>query len=87
MKGFAEKFQQYSVDEAFLVPGPEIKSFEEAVLCASKITDEILKQERITRSVGIGPNKLVAILSNIHFPAGKKERSKLSSIEMKAKSV
>jgi DNA polymerase IV (DinB-like DNA polymerase) len=22
MKGFAEKFQQYSIDEAFLVPGP-----------------------------------------------------------------
>ena len=48
MKGFAEKFQQYSVDEAFLVPGPEIKSFEEAVLCASKIKDgkSVLREEK-----------------------------------------
>jgi DNA polymerase IV (DinB-like DNA polymerase) len=28
MKNFAEKFQQYNVDEAFLVPGPEVKNFE-----------------------------------------------------------
>ena len=32
MKGFAEKFQQYSVDEAFLVPGPDINNFEEAAI-------------------------------------------------------
>jgi DNA polymerase IV (archaeal DinB-like DNA polymerase) len=32
MKGFAEKFQQYSVDEAYLVPGPEIRSCEEAAI-------------------------------------------------------
>jgi DNA polymerase IV (archaeal DinB-like DNA polymerase) len=29
MKGCAEKFQQYSIDEAFLVPGPDIKNFED----------------------------------------------------------
>lgn len=71
MKGFAEKFQQFSVDEAFLVPGPEIKSFEEAALCAIRIKDEILKQERITCSVGVGPNKLVAkVASKYQKPDG-----------------
>jgi DNA polymerase IV (archaeal DinB-like DNA polymerase) len=34
MKVFADKFQQYSIDEAFLVPKPEIKDFEEAAIIA-----------------------------------------------------
>ena len=71
MKGFSEKFQQYSVDEAFLVPGPEIKSFEEAAIIALRIKDEILKQEKITCSVGVGPNKLVAkVASKFQKPDG-----------------
>lgn len=71
MKGFSEKFQQYSVDEAFLVPGPEIRNFEEAAMIALRIKDEIHKQERITCSVGVGPNKLVAkIASKFEKPDG-----------------
>ena len=71
MKGFSEKFQQYSVDEAFLVPGPDIRNFEEAAITALRIKDEILKQERITCSVGIGPNKLVAkVASKYQKPDG-----------------
>jgi DNA polymerase IV (DinB-like DNA polymerase) len=71
MKSFAEKFQQYSIDEAFLVPGPDIKSFEEAAIIAQRIKDEVQKQERITCSVGIGPNKLIAkIASKIQKPDG-----------------
>jgi DNA polymerase IV (DinB-like DNA polymerase) len=71
MKGYAEKFQQYSVDEAFLVPGPEIKNFEEAAMIALRIKDKIHKQERITCSVGVGPNKLVAkIASKFEKPDG-----------------
>lgn len=71
MKGFAGKFQQYSIDEAFLVPGPDIKSFEEAALCALRIKDEIKRQERITCSVGVGPNKLIAkVASKFQKPDG-----------------
>ena len=71
MKGFADKFQQYSIDEAFLVPGPDIKSFEEAALCALRIKDEIKRQERITCSVGVGPNKLISkIASKFQKPDG-----------------
>jgi DNA polymerase IV (archaeal DinB-like DNA polymerase) len=40
MKGFAEKFQQYSIDEAFLVPKPEIQTYEEAAVIAQRIKDE-----------------------------------------------
>ena len=64
MKGFAEKFQHYSIDEAFLVPGPDIKSFEEAAIIALRIKDEIKRQERITCSVGVGPNKLIAKIAS-----------------------
>jgi DNA polymerase IV (archaeal DinB-like DNA polymerase) len=71
IKGFAEKFQQYSIDEAFLVPGPEIRSFEEATLCALRIKEEVQRQERITCSVGVGPNKLIAkISSKVQKPDG-----------------
>ncbi len=71
LRGFAEKFQQVSVDEAYLLPGPEIRNFEEAALYALKIKDEILKQERITCSVGVGPNKLIAkIASGFQKPDG-----------------
>ena len=71
MKGFAEKFQQYSIDEAFLVPGPEIRSFEEAAIIALRIKDEVKRQERITCSVGVGPNKLIAkIASKVQKPDG-----------------
>jgi len=71
LKGFADRFQQVSVDEAYLVPGPGIRSFEEAALYALRIKDEIQKQEGITCSVGIGPNKLIAkIASGFQKPDG-----------------
>ena len=71
LKGFAEKFQQVSVDEAYLVPGPDVRNFEEAALYALRIKDEVQKQERITCSVGVGPNKLIAkIASSIQKPDG-----------------
>ncbi len=71
LKGFADKFQQVSVDEAYFVPGPEIKSFEEAALYALRIKDEVKKQEGITCSVGVGPNKLIAkIASGFQKPDG-----------------
>jgi DNA polymerase IV (DinB-like DNA polymerase) len=71
MKDFSEKFQQYSIDEAFLVPGPDIRSYEEAAMIALKIKDEVQRQERITCSVGMGPNKLIAkIASKVQKPDG-----------------
>jgi len=71
MKRFAEKFQQYSVDEAYLIPGPDIKNYEEAAIIALRIKDEVQRQERITCSVGVGPNKLIAkIASGFQKPDG-----------------
>jgi DNA polymerase IV (archaeal DinB-like DNA polymerase) len=71
LKYFTGRFQQVSVDEAYLVPGPEVRNFEEAALCALRIKEEVQKQERITCSVGVGPNKLIAkIASGYQKPDG-----------------
>ena len=70
LREFSEKFGQVSIDEAYLVPF-NISNFDDAVLCAHKIKDEIKQQEGITCSVGIGPNKLVAkIASGFQKPDG-----------------
>jgi DNA polymerase IV (DinB-like DNA polymerase) len=70
LRGFSEKFEQVSIDEAYLVPF-NIRNFDDAILCAHKIKDEIKQQEGITCSVGIGPNKLIAkIASGFQKPDG-----------------
>ena len=70
LRGFAEKFEQVSVDEAYLVP-VDSKSFDDAVLCAQRTKVEVKQQEGITCSVGIGPNKLIAkIASGFQKPDG-----------------
>jgi len=64
-----EKSQR--IYEAFLVPGHEIRSYEEAAVIAIRIKDEIKRQERIICSVGVGPNKLTAkIASKFKKPEG-----------------
>lgn len=71
LRGFAEKFQQVSVDEAYLIPGPEIRNFEEAALYALRIKDEVQRQQGIICSVGVGPNKLISkIASGFQKPDG-----------------
>ena len=71
LKGFGERFHQVSVDEAYLVPGPDIRNFEEAAIYALRIKDEVQKKERITCSIGAGPNKLITkIASGYQKPDG-----------------
>jgi DNA polymerase IV (DinB-like DNA polymerase) len=58
-----------SIDEAFL----EIKTDDsaDATLIARSIKEEILEKEKLTCSIGIGPNKLVAkIASDVEKPDG-----------------
>lgn len=70
LRGFAAKFQQVSVDEAYLVPA-EVRNFEEAAIYALRIKDEVQKQQEITCSVGVGPNKLISkIASGFQKPDG-----------------
>ena len=59
LREYSEKFEQRSVDEAYLGVS-DIGSFEGAKKIAEKIKQEIFEKEGITCSVGIGHNKLIA---------------------------
>lgn len=61
LKSHADKFEQVGIDEAFLdVTQKANGSYENAKELAQKIQTEILEKEKITVSMGIGPNKLIA---------------------------
>jgi DNA polymerase IV (DinB-like DNA polymerase) len=61
IRKYSDKFEQAGVDEAYIeVIGRSGESFEKARELAEKLKEEIFTKERITCSIGIGPNKLVA---------------------------
>lgn len=72
IRKYADNFEQGGVDEAFLEVTESTKgSFEKAGELASKLKREIWMKERITCSIGIGQNKLVAkIAAGTHKPDG-----------------
>jgi DNA polymerase IV (DinB-like DNA polymerase) len=72
LKSYADFFEQVGIDEAYLdVTGRVHGSFEEAARLAQKMKDEVKSRTKITFSVGVGPNKLVAkIASNFQKPDG-----------------
>jgi DNA polymerase IV (DinB-like DNA polymerase) len=61
---YSDSVEQVSLDEAYL----ELKNtdYENAVKIAIAIKEEINKKERLTASVGIGPNKLIAKIASDH---------------------
>lgn len=62
--------EQASVDEAYLDLS-FCENFERAALLAEKIKNSIKKNEKLTASIGIGPNKLIAkIASDMKKPDG-----------------
>lgn len=64
LRNYAVKFEQVSIDEAFLDVTDKINDYEEAEKFADQIKKDILKKENITCSIGVGPNKLIAKLSS-----------------------
>lgn len=61
LRGFADRFEQVSIDEASLEVTERCKgSFERAEKLAWKLKAAVLAEEGLTCSVGIGPNKLIA---------------------------
>ncbi len=71
LRKYADKFEQWGLDEAFLDVSSKVRNFEEAKKLAEKIRQEIRKSEKLTSSIGIGPNKLVAkIASDFKKPNG-----------------
>jgi DNA polymerase IV (archaeal DinB-like DNA polymerase) len=71
LRKYADRFQNWGFDEAFLDVSSLVENFEEAAQLAACIKHEILWHEGLTCSVGIAPNKLVAkIASEFRKPDG-----------------
>ncbi len=71
LRKHADKFEQWGLDEAFLDVSTRSRNYEDARRLAERIKREIYEKERLTCSIGIGPNKLVAkIASDFKKPDG-----------------
>jgi DNA polymerase IV (DinB-like DNA polymerase) len=71
LRGYSDKFEQWGIDEAFLDVTSKVKDYAEAEALARQIKREIYEREKLTCSIGIGPNKLVAkIASDFQKPDG-----------------
>ena len=70
-RNFADKFEQWGIDEAFLDVTSRVKNYAEAEDLAKELKREIFQQEGLTCSIGISYNKLVAkIASDMQKPDG-----------------
>ncbi|MEM3442817.1 MAG: DNA polymerase IV, partial [Candidatus Bathyarchaeia archaeon] len=71
LRKYADKFERWGIDEAFLDITSKVKDYSEAESLAKQIKKEIFEKERLTCSIGIGPNKLIAkIASDFQKPDG-----------------
>ena len=71
LRKYADKFEQVSIDEAFLDISEKADNFETEEKIAIAIKKEILEKENLTCSIGIGENKLIAkIASDFKKPDG-----------------
>lgn len=71
IRGFSDKFQQVSIDEAFLDVSDKARDFDDAERLAMRIKNHVLEREKLTCSIGIGENKLIAkMASDINKPDG-----------------
>lgn len=61
---YSRKIQRVSIDEAYIDITDVVKNFQEAEELVRKIQSEIWEKLRITCSIGIGPNKLVAKMAS-----------------------
>ncbi|XES77925.1 MAG: DNA polymerase IV [Candidatus Bathyarchaeia archaeon] len=70
-RGYGDRFEQWGIDEAFLDVSGRVKDFGEAKALAKRLKQEIVDKERLTCSIGVGPNKLLAkIASDFQKPDG-----------------
>ena len=71
LEGCTDKFECWGLDEAFLDLTSRVDTFQEAESLAQKIKRDVYEKQRLTCSIGVGPNKLVAkIASDFLKPDG-----------------
>jgi DNA polymerase IV (DinB-like DNA polymerase) len=67
----ADRFERVGIDECYLDVSERTGSFEAAKNFAQEIKDGVKKQARLTCSIGVAPNKMLAkIASDLHKPDG-----------------
>ena len=68
---YADKFEPWGLDEAFLDVSARVKDYAEAEAYAKQLKREIQEKENLTCSIGVGPNKLIAkVASDYQKPDG-----------------
>ncbi|QKR00565.1 DNA polymerase IV [Metallosphaera tengchongensis] len=68
---YGDQMEVSSIDEAFLDITRRARDFQEAEKIAMELKREILDKEKITVTVGIGPNKVIAkIVADMNKPNG-----------------
>jgi DNA polymerase IV (DinB-like DNA polymerase) len=71
LRRYSDKFEQWGIDEAFLDVTSKVKDYSEAEALALQIKKEIHEREKLTCSIGVSSNKLVAkIASDYQKPDG-----------------
>jgi len=71
LRKYADKFEQVSIDEAFLDVSQSCFAFGGPVELAKRIKSDLKESERLTVSIGIAPNKSAAkIASDLQKPDG-----------------
>ncbi len=71
LKQYSPLVKKTGIDEAFMDITNIVKDYEEAEQLAYELKDEIYANERLTCSIGIAPNKILAkMASNINKPDG-----------------
>ncbi len=71
LRRHADKFEQWGLDEAFLDVSSRVRDLSDARQLAAKVKGAVLEEEKLTCSIGVGPNKLVAkIASDFRKPDG-----------------
>jgi len=71
LKSHADKFEQGGIDEAYLDISSQVKDFDEAREFGKRLMEEVLEKERLTCSIGVAPNKMIAkIASDFKKPYG-----------------
>ncbi len=70
IRKYSSTIEQASIDEAY-IDLTHVESFENAIEICKKIKQEIKEKEKLTASIGLGPNKLIAkIASDMQKPDG-----------------
>jgi DNA polymerase IV (DinB-like DNA polymerase) len=71
LRGYCDRLEQKSIDEAFCDITSKVNDFDEAGMYSTMIKQEILEKVGLTSSIGVAPNKLVAkIASDFQKPDG-----------------